>query len=96
MYLWITFTIQHGMFCKKREFVNILHNNVIDLAAKPLSEVCHDVQAGPTFLPLTGEQMDHCTAINTNKAMLDIRAGGFWIQGQQAFLNVTALNLNAC
>ena len=58
------------------------HNDVRDLVAKLLSEVCHDVQVELTFLPLTGERMGHRTAIETNEARLDIRTKGFWIQGQ--------------
>ena len=68
------------MSCKKGGFINICHNDVRDLTTKPLSEVCHDVQVEPTLLPLTGKQMKHRTAIETNEARLDIKARGFWIQ----------------
>ena len=60
------------MSCKKGGFINICHNDV--------REVCNDVQVEPTLLPLTGKQMKHRTAIETNEARLDIKARGFWIQ----------------
>ena len=34
--------------------MNIRHNDVKDLTAKLLSEVCHDVKVKPTLLSLTG------------------------------------------
>ena len=40
--------------------------------------------------------MEHRNAIETNEARLDIRARGFWIQGQQAFLDVRVFDPNAC
>ena len=60
------------MSSKKGGFINIHHNDVRDLTAKPLSEVCYHVQVEPTLLPLTGEWMALRTAIDTNKAWLDI------------------------
>ena len=91
-----TSTIQHSMSCKKGGFINIRHNNVRDLTAKLLSEVCHDVQVEPILLPLIGEPMEHRTAIETNEARLDIRARGFWIRGHQAFLDVRVFDPNGC
>ena len=83
-----TFTIQNGISYKKGEFINIFYNNLRELVAKPLWEVCHDAQVKPSLLPLTEERMEHRTAIKINKAKLDIQASRFWIRGQQAFLDV--------
>ena len=91
-----TFTIQHSMSCKKEGFINIRHNDVRDLTAKLLSEIFHDVQVEPTLLPLTGDRMEHRTAIETKEARLDIRVRGFWIRGHQAFLDVRLLDSNVC
>ena len=91
-----TLTIQHSMSWKKGGFINICHNDVRDLTAKILSEACHDAQVEPTLLPLTGERIEHRTAIETNETRLVIRARGFWIRWQQAFLDVTVFDPNAC
>ena len=48
-----TFTIRNSISYKKGEFINIFHDNV---TAKPLSEICHDVQVKPSLLPLTEER----------------------------------------
>ena len=87
------FTIQHN---KKGGFINIRHNDLRDLTAKLLSEVCHDVEVEPSLLPLTGERMDLRTAIETNDARVDIRARGFWMRGKQAFYDVRVFDPNAC
>ena len=50
----------------------------------------------PTLLPLTGERMEHRTAIDTNEARLDIKGRRFWIWGQQAFLDIMVFDPNAC
>ena len=91
-----TFTIQHSMCCKKAGFSNICHNDERDLTARFLSEVFHNVQVEPTLLLLTGERLEYRTAIETSKARLDIRARGFWIRGQEAFLNERVFDPNAC
>ena len=49
----LTFTIHRSMSYKKGGFINIRHNDVRDLTAKLLSEVCHNVQVKPILLPLT-------------------------------------------
>ena len=81
------------MSYKKGEIINIRHTR---FDSKTLSQICHDVQVERTLLPLTREQMEHRTAIETNQARLDIRARGFWIRGQQAFSNVRVFDPNAC
>ena len=91
-----TFTIKHSMSCKKGGFINIRHNDVRDLTAKLLSEICHDVQIEPTLLPLTGDRMEYRTAIEANKARMDIRAREFCIRGQQAFLDARVFYPDAC
>ena len=40
--------------------------------------------------------MEHRTAIETSEERLDIKARGFWIRGQQAFLDVRVFDPKAC
>ena len=91
--------LQFNIVCparKKGLSTFIITIDVRHLSAKLLSGVCHDVQVQPILLPLTGERMEHCTAIETKEARLDIRANGFWIRGQQAFLDVKVFDPNSC
>ena len=89
------FDLQHCMSCKKGGFINIRHNDIRDLTAKMLTEVCKDVAVEPTLIPLTGENMKYKSAIIGNEARLDVRVRGFWIYGQQAFLDVRVSDPNA-
>jgi len=53
-------------------------NNVRDLTASLLSEVCHNVKVEPNLQPLTGEELRYRTAVCDDDAGLDIHAAGFW------------------
>lgn len=80
--------VNHTMTCKTGGFVCIRHDEVRDLTANMLREVCHDVSTEPTLLPLEGEQMQYRTANITNEARVDISARGFWTRGQKAFADI--------
>ena len=54
------------------------HNEIRDLTAHLLMEVCHCVSTEPTLQPITGEVFNHATAITEDSARLDIAANGFW------------------
>ena len=79
---------QHSMICKKGGFVTIRHNDLRDLTAKILSEVCYDTEIEPKLVPLRGEDLSHRTANRSNEARIDVRAPGFWERGQQAFFDL--------
>ena len=44
------FDIQHSMSCKKGGFVSIRHNDLCDLTARIVSEVCKETE--PILLPI--------------------------------------------
>ena len=54
------------------------HNELRDVTASLLSEVCHDVQVEPPLLPLSGETLQGRSANVSDEARLDISARGFW------------------
>ena len=72
------FSVTHALSCPHGAFPIIRHNDVRDLTAKLLSEVCHDVQTEPHLQPLTGEILRYRTAVHEDDARVDIRAAGFW------------------
>ncbi|KAG0718606.1 hypothetical protein GWK47_052102 [Chionoecetes opilio] len=76
------------MTCKKGGFMCIRHDEVRDLTASMLREVCRDVSSEPTLLPLNGEHMQYRTANTTNEARVDVSARGFWTRGQRAFMDI--------
>ena len=68
------FSTNHAMICPMGGFPTIRHNELRDITASLLSDVCHNVAIEPRLQPLSGESMFHRTAITTDDARLDIRA----------------------
>ena len=87
-----TFSIDHALSCKKGGFVSLRHNQVRNLEASLLSEVCHDVCVEPQLLQLTGENLNEKMAIRSEEAQADIAARRFWVTGQMAFFDVRVFN----
>ena len=54
-------------------FPTIRHNELRDITASLLSDVCHNVASEPRLQPLSGESITHRTSITTDEARLDIR-----------------------
>ena len=50
------FTVEHSFTCPKGGFPSIRHNEIRDLTASLLTEVCHEVDVEPHLQPITGEQ----------------------------------------
>ena len=48
-----SFSVQHALFCRKGGFPTLRHNEVRDLTAKAMTEVCHDVCVEPHLQPVT-------------------------------------------
>ena len=82
------------MSCKKGGIVTIRHNELRDLTAKKLSEVCYDTKIEPIFVPLSGEDLSNRTANRSNEVRLDVRASGFWEREQQAFFDLRVFDPN--
>ena len=89
------FDLQHCMSCKKDGFITLRHNNVRNLTANMLKEVCKDVSIEPPLIELTGESFHLKSTKTVDEARTDICARGFWIKGQQAFFDVRVFDPNA-
>ena len=72
------FSVQHALSCPKGGFPTLRHNEVRDLTAALMTEVCHDVCVEPHLQPLTGEALVGASAISADGARLDVAAKGFW------------------
>ena len=64
------------------------HNQIRDLEAKFLEEVCKDVQTEPKLLPLTGETFQLRSTNTRPDARLDISARGVWNTMDKTFFDV--------
>ena len=74
----LPFSANHAMICPMGGFPTIRHNELRDITASLLTNVCHNVATEPRLQPLSGETLSLRSAISTDDAHLDIRASGFW------------------
>ena len=86
------FSITHELSCPKGGFVIQRHNDLRDITAKALSEICRDVQVEPPLQPLNGETFSLRSAITSDEARVDVCARSFWCEGQDAFFDIRAFN----
>ena len=85
------FDVNHAMNCHRGGFVNARHDSIRNFEAHMLKKVCNDVQIEPPLQPVVG--MTFRPSANTsNEARLDVRAKGFWRDGQNAFFDVKVTN----
>ena len=68
-------TVNHALICRKGGFVIRRHNEIRDIEAELLDEVCISVKKEPTLLPLSGEIV---TGNQADEARLVVSAIGFW------------------
>ena len=86
--------IQHAMSCK-RGFIAIRHNDLRDLNANLLTEVCKDVDIEPQLVLVTDQTFENRTTNTNNEGRVDIKSRGFWVKDQQPFLDVRVFDPNA-
>ena len=90
-----SFNPTHAMVCKTGGFIHARHDNVKNLEASLLSRVCKDVAIEPSLLPVTGEEFVLRSANIEDDSRLDVKARGFYRQGQTAFFDIRIAHLNA-
>ena len=73
-----SFTVEHVLSCPRGSFQILHHNEIRDVTANLLTEVCHDVKIEPDLQPLTGEALESQSTITADSAHLDIAVNGFW------------------
>ena len=87
------FIIDHTLNCLTGGYQIIRHNEICDLTANLMSEVCHDVCVEPALQPLRGEHLSFATVSREDSARLDVRACRFWgLRQQSAFSDVRVFN----
>ena len=91
-----SFTVEHVLSCPWGGFPSIRHNEIRDITAILLTEVCSDVCVEPNLQEVSSEDLSGRTAISTNGARLDIAAYGFWGgRYERTFLDVRVFNPHA-
>ena len=90
------FTVDHVLSCPRGGFPTLRHNEIRDVTANLLTEVCHDVRIEPDLQPLTCEVMRSQSANTTDGARLDIAVNGFWGgRYERTFIDVRVFNPHA-
>ena len=82
--------------CPKSGFPSITHNEIRDVTASLLTEVCNEVCVEPKLQPITGETLTGATCNVQNGARLDISANGSW-EGwfEKTYFDVRVFNPHA-
>ena len=86
------FNTDHAMTCKTGGFICSRHDEVRDLTAQMLREVCQDVRVEPPLIQTNGRTFEHRSANTAEDARVDVSARGFWTRGQRAFMDVRIFN----
>ena len=84
-------SVNHALICSKGCFVIKRHNELRDIEAELLNEVCSSVTKEPKLLPLSGE---HIRGNMADEAHLDVSAIGFWHPQEKVFVDVRVFNPN--
>ena len=86
------FNVTHALNCHKGGFINARHDNIRNLECQLLKSVAHDVECEPHLQPVVNKQGYQRSAILDDDARCDVRARGFWRDGQNAFFDVRVTN----
>ena len=90
------FSVEHALSCARGAFPTIRHNEIRDLTAHLLTEVCNDVRIEPDLQPVTSEQLTGATANSQDGARLDLSANGVWGgRYEKTFFDVRVFNPHA-
>ena len=87
------FSVYHALNCPFGGFLSVRHDEVRDITADLLTEVCHGVGIEPHLQPVTEEQFTHRTANREEGARMDIVTENFWSRDRQrSFFDVRVFN----
>ena len=89
------FSTDHAMICPHGGMTILRHNEIRDMTADWLDEVCTETEKEPQLQPVTGECLYPQSANRKAEARPDIKAKGFWCRQQSAFFDVRVFHPNA-
>ena len=88
-----SFTVDHALTCPHGGYPILRHNEIRDITAQLMSEVCPNVATELILQPIINERFFHHSANTETGARLDVRAQEFWgIHHQQAYFDVHVFN----
>ena len=72
------FSLTHALHCAKGGYTHLRHNEIRDLFANLVDDVCHDVQVEPKLQSPDGEIFSSNSTTTDHDARLDIKANALW------------------
>ena len=88
-----SFTVDHCLSCAHGGYTIMRHNELRNITATLLQEVCYDVKVEPSLQPLSGENLALKSANRDDGARLDVAATNFWSRDRQrTFFDVRVFN----
>lgn len=85
--------LDHTLNCKLGGYVTMRHNNIRDVEARFLKEVCKDVKTEPELIPIGNTESE--SSNEAKKARPDVSAVGIWSSMERTFLDVRIMNPNS-
>ena len=80
------FTVEHVLSSPRGGLPTIRHNELRDITAELLSELCHNVGIEPTLQPVTGEQFSYLSANFDDRSRVDVVAGRGILESEAKYL----------
>ena len=80
-----SFNLQHALSCPKGGIVITRHNELRNLTAEILGEVCKNVVIELLLIPLTGEELPKSSNAS-NQAKADYQLECYGLMGKQPFV----------
>ena len=85
----------HAMICRHDGMTILRHNEIRDITADWLGEVCPETEKEPQLQPITGESLRPLSANRKENARPDIKVKGFWCRQQCTFFYISVFHPNA-
>ena len=86
------FSLNHALSCSRGGLPSIRHNEIRDITAELLTEVCCGVGTEPCLQPITDEVFSYRATNKEDGVRLDIVAESFWGRDRQrAFIGILTL-----
>ena len=86
------YNVTHALNCHRGGFIKCRHDRIRDVECQLLKMVVKDVESEPNLQPVINRNGYCKTAKLGDEARPDVRARGFWREGQNAFFDVKVTN----
>ena len=88
-----SFNVEHALSCAIGGFPSLRHNEIQDITASLLTEVCSEVCVEPDLQPVTPDQLNGASADSQDGARLDVSANEVWGgRFQKTYFDVRVFN----